>query len=134
MNAVRDTREMIASMSPVLLPGQYVYVVVDPADGADWQPLATVHEPEGLSLVVPREQADLRGREYDFVAAWITLRVHSALDGVGLTAAVAGALARTGISCNVIAGYHHDHLLVPAARGSEAVAVLTALADAARAG
>ena len=44
------------------------------------------------------------------------LQVHSALDGVGLTAAVAGALAAAGIACNVIAAFHHDHLFVPAAR------------------
>ena len=31
------------------------------------------------------------------------------------------------MSCNVLAGYHHDHLLVPAERGDEAVQVLREL-------
>ena len=61
---------------------------------------------------------------YDFRAAWLSLGVHSALDAVGLTAAVATALARHGIACNVLAGFHHDHLLVAAERRDDALAVL----------
>jgi uncharacterized protein len=49
----------------------------------------------------------------------------SALDAAGLTAAISTALADAGLSCNVIAGYHHDHLLVPADRAPEALAVLS---------
>jgi hypothetical protein len=47
-------------------------------------------EDEGLSLLVRREQVDVAGLPYEFVAAWITLTVCSALDAVGLTAEVAG--------------------------------------------
>jgi hypothetical protein len=68
------------------------------------------------------------GLQFEFEAAMITLQVHSALDAVGLTAAVSSALADAGIACNVVAGYHHDHLFVPYERGEEAVAILTALA------
>lgn len=63
------------------------------------------------------------------MAGWITLRIHSALDAVGLTAAVAQALAEYGLSCNVVAGFHHDHLFVPHERAAEAVALLEQLAD-----
>ena len=73
-----------------------------------------------------------RGLDYEFVARWITLDVHSALDAVGLTAAFATALAAAGISCNVLAGYHHDHVLVDTDRASEAVSVLERLAAFAR--
>ena len=57
----------------------------------------------------------------------ITLDVNSALDGVGLTAAVASALAERQIPCNVVAAYHHDHVFVPQQQADAAVAVLVAL-------
>jgi hypothetical protein len=60
--------------------------------------------------------------------ARITLTVHSALEGVGLTAAVSGALAEQGIACNVVAGFHHDHLFVPWERREEALGVLRKVA------
>ena len=48
--------------------------------------------------------------------AWLTLSIQSSLEAVGLTAAVSARLAERDIACNVLAGYHHDHLLVPVAR------------------
>jgi hypothetical protein len=62
--------------------------------------------------------------------ACLTLTVHSALDGVGLTAAVASALADEGIPCNMVAAFHHDHVFVPEERAEEALAILRALAQA----
>lgn len=59
--------------------------------------------------------------------ARITLAVHSSLDAVGLTAAVASVLTGHGISANMVAGFHHDHLFVPWGRRAEALAVLQAL-------
>jgi len=108
--------------------GEFVFVSVD-APPADLPARAMVREPEGVALVVTRADAEVHGLPYDFVAAWITLRVHSALDAVGLTAAVSGALAEAGISCNVLAGRLHDHLLVPHERATEAMAVLTMLSQ-----
>jgi hypothetical protein len=58
--------------------------------------------------------------------------VHSALDAVGLTAAISTALADAVLSCNVIASYHHDHLLVPADRAPEAITVLSDLSRGTR--
>ncbi len=72
--------------------------------------------------------ADARSLPYDFVAGWITLQVHSALDAVGLTAAFSTALAEHGISANVVAGYYHDHLLVPIDDVDRALAALRELA------
>jgi hypothetical protein len=76
-----------------------------------------------------RSDADAAGLPYDFVACWITLTVHSDLEAVGLTAAFATALGERGISCNVIAGLHHDHLLVPVERKDDALKALRRLAD-----
>ena len=114
---------LLASMDPRPLPGRFTFVSVEKAP-PDVEVLASVVEPEGLSLVVPVEDAERLGLDHDFLAGWITLHVHSALDAVGLTAAVSVALADAGISCNVIAGHRHDHLLVPFDRLAESVALL----------
>lgn len=100
-------------MEPTLREGEFVFTDTSPLP-ADVVVEASVREAEGPSAVISREDADRLGLPYDFVAAWITLTVHSSLDAVGLTAAVSSALAGAGISCNVIAGLRHDHLLVPA--------------------
>lgn len=109
-------------LAPELQPGTYVFCVDDGASRV--RPVATVREREGLTVVLSREDADEAGLRYDLVLAWITLTATTTLDQVGITAAVSAALADAGIACNVIAGFHHDHLFVPAHRGNEALAVL----------
>lgn len=88
---------------------------------------ATIAEDEGTTTVLSVTDAARLGVRPEFVAAWLTVEVRSALDAVGLTAAVATALAGENIPCNVLAGYHHDHLLVPIDQAERAVAVLSAL-------
>ena len=124
-----DLTRLLRSMDPELRPGAFVFVTVPP-DGQlpDAEVLASVDEAEGTSLVLRREAAEAAGLRYDYLAAWITLRVHSSLDAVGLTAAVSTALADAGLSCNVIAGYHHDHLLVPVVDAELAMTILRELA------
>lgn len=128
--ATNDLSELLVNLRPELLPGSFVFIEL-PEDGLEGaEPLATVRESEGLSAVVHRSDADRHGLDYDFVAAWITLRVHSSLSAVGLTAVVSDCLTRNGISCNVIAGLRHDHLLVPVDRAGQAVELLRQLSAA----
>ena len=83
-----------------------------------------VREAEGLTLVLAQQQADELDLAYYFVAAWITLQVHSALDAIGLTATVSRVLTEAGISANVVAGYTRDHVFVPHDRASGAMGAL----------
>ncbi|MFJ6247176.1 MULTISPECIES: ACT domain-containing protein [unclassified Streptomyces] len=129
MNAERDLSRLLAGLRPELDPGRYVFTTVDGPAPAGLAPVVTVAEPEGLTLVVRQEEADAASLAYAYVAGRITLRVHSALDAVGLTAAVARELADAGLSCNVVAGFHHDHLFVEHARAEEALDVLNRLAE-----
>jgi uncharacterized protein len=110
---VSDLAGMLSGMAPVLdaRAWQFVLVEGDPPKDA----FALIREDEGTTVIVPGE-----GGEF----ARITLMVHSALEGVGLTAAVSRALAAAGIACNVVAGFHHDHLFVPWERREEALALL----------
>ncbi|MER7661657.1 MULTISPECIES: ACT domain-containing protein [unclassified Streptomyces] len=127
MSGERDLRKLLSGMRPELNPGRFVFTSVDGVVPGGVDPVVTVTEPEGLTLVLPVEEADAAGLAYDYVAGWITLRVHSALDAVGLTAAVAGELADAGLSCNVVAGFHHDHLFVAHERAVEALGLLEGL-------
>jgi hypothetical protein len=109
-------------MDPVLRSGEFVFVT-SPTP-LSLQAMAMVREAEGITYVLWRGDAEERSLTYDFIAAWITLGVQSPLDAVGLTAAIATRLAEAGISCNVLAGYFHDHLLVPTDRADEALRLL----------
>lgn len=130
---VRDAREMVAGMTPSLKPGEYVFCAAGDRDWAALEPLAMFREAEGVSLILQRDAAEAAGFPTDAPMALITLEVYSALDGVGLTAAVAAALAQAGIACNMVAALHHDHVFVPAGRACEAVEILFQLQSGASA-
>ncbi|MDP9532859.1 ACT domain-containing protein [Pseudomonas protegens] len=120
---------LLRSMSPQLNDGEYVFCcIADRSLLQDCEVLGSFREREGLTVILPRQQAEQLGLTFDYVAAWITLNVHSALEAVGLTAAFAGALGQAGISCNVIAGFYHDHLFVGQADAQRAMQVLQKLA------
>jgi hypothetical protein len=130
MSAETDLKAILPAMDPELRFGACVFVSVPHGEAKpEVDILASVHEPEGWSLVLRRDDADAAGLAYDYVAAWITLRVYSSLAAVGLTAAVSTALAEAGISCNVIAGHHHDHLLVPHDEAERALRILRRLSS-----
>lgn len=123
---------LLRSMSPQLNDGEYVFCTVkDGQVPQGCEIIGSFREREGLTLILERrqaEQAEQAGLSFDYLAAWITLNVHSALQAVGLTAAFATALGQAGISCNVIAGYYHDHLFVGLADAERALSVLRQLA------
>jgi len=126
MSGITDLETLLREMRPEMRPGEYVYCSV-PADVAGWlslEPLGFFREDEGLTLIVEKADADKAGLGYGPVMRCITLTVHSALEAVGLTAAVAVALTRHGISANVVAAYHHDHIFVPAKDAERALAAL----------
>lgn len=128
MSGETDLKTLLESLHPVAREGDYVYALWPHGRPLEGAIEAAVREAEGLTVVLHRDEADKLGLSYDFVASWITLQVHSALEAVGLTAAVSAALTHAGISCNVLAGFHHDHLLVPSADAGRALDVLRLLA------
>ncbi len=130
MPGLTDLDQLLAHLEPVLRDGEYVFVTVKGARyGAfeEFGPLASFAEDEGLTLVLERSRAEAAGLAFDGVMRCIRLTVTSSLDAVGLTAAVAGALAEAEISANVVAAFHHDHVFVPTAEAERALDVLRSL-------
>lgn len=130
MSGETNLEQMLATLSPTLIDGDYVFCSFPGAaygDHADLAPIAAIREAEGLTLIIPRRLADEKGLNYGSVFRGISLSVHSSLDAVGLTAAFSSKLAGYGISANVVAGYYHDHLFVQQDQAANAIAALREL-------
>ncbi|MCJ7421799.1 ACT domain-containing protein [Sphingomicrobium astaxanthinifaciens] len=118
----------MSGLEPRLHPARFgIACLPDPRVPAGLAPFALVAEREGLTVVADHAALAAAGIEPGAPFALVSLGLASALDGVGLTAAFATALAAAGIACNTLAGYHHDHLLVPWERRAEALAILDRL-------
>lgn len=118
---------LLQNLQPYLNLGEYSVCSLGDNDIVPPEAIFWFREREGITVIIPSSQAVKIKSDMIFQAEWITLEVHSDLSAVGLTAAVSAALANAGISCNIVAGYHHDHLFVPAGRGQEAVNLLLEL-------
>ena len=116
---------LLHNMQPLLNQGVFVYTTVTHSSNlSQYTYIASFRETESITLIMAEEQALKAGLPILFRAAWITLSVHSDLQAVGLTAAVAGSLADAGISCNVVAATYHDHIFVPLADAQQAMQCL----------
>ena len=134
MSGITDLQTLLAALRPTLVPGDFVFVTRPNStygDGAELKPIAAFLESEGLTLVIPKELAENAGQQCSGDFRLITLQVHSDLYAVGLTTTVADTLSRRGISANVIAAYHHDHVFVPSSRADDALDALNELTSAA---
>lgn len=129
MTGVRDLHDLCRRMTPSMVEGVFVYCSFgDFRLPQGLEPICTFHEDEGLTAIVSMTQAEASGVPYTFPCRLITLAVHSSLDAVGFLACITDRLAREGIACNAVAGYHHDHLFVPQSRAEVALQVLRGLA------
>lgn len=110
-----DLERLLANLSPALDPRRFSF---DAEGGNGDDAFAVIREDEGTTIVRPDPQG-----------AWarITLTVHSSLEAVGMTAAVAKALTGRGISANIIAAFYHDHIFVPWDRREDALTALRSL-------
>ena len=111
-------------MEPVLHADPHGIVVSDRVPDAAF---ATVAEEEGRTVIATKAVLQAAGIDPGPEWARISLTVQSDLAAVGLTAAFARALAEKGISANVIAGFHHDHIFLPWDQRHEAMAALEGL-------
>ena len=132
MTGELNLKNLLTSMSPELMDGEYVFCSFQNAQYGDYtvlEPIVTCLEREGLTLVIPRSNADEHKVDYESAYRRITLRVHSSLEAVGLTAAFSSKLTEHGISANVIAGYFHDHIFIRSDHAGKALEALKELTE-----
>jgi len=151
---VMDLNELIRSMRPYLDPNSYIYCTIPHdlnhekalpriPDGVEID--ALIRESEGWTLISPAtsleshpgyfihyDEAKAAGQvkaRWAFKCRKITLLVHSSLEAVGLTAAVCRVLTPVNVSCNVVAGFHHDAIFVEEGDEVKAMVALIGLID-----
>ncbi len=122
---------LLGAMEPVLGEETYVFCNVKRIDekmdlDRIW---ALVREDEAMTLILEKATADNADLPYESLFSRITLNIHSSLDAVGLTAAVATKLSAYGISANVVAAYYHDHIFIQQEKSIQALAALQELIE-----
>ena len=120
--------KLLANLSPQLNEGKYVFVTTALINHVPLtEIISLIQEDEGFSLILKKEVADRLNLQYSYVASWITLSLSTSLDAVGLTAAFSNELAKNKISCNVVAGFYHDHIFVDHKDTKAALSVLNSM-------
>jgi len=113
MDREKKEQTILKKLNPKLNNGEYVFCSVNNIEKIESNKIiGSFKEKEGVSIILSKKEAINLRLSYSFIAAWITLRVYSSLEYVGLTATFSNALSNNGISCNVISGYYHDHIFV----------------------
>jgi hypothetical protein len=128
VNGIVDLQTLLASISPELTPGSYVFVAVGSwSEAAALAPLGVFREDEAVTAICPRAEAERAGLRFEGSFRRIVLRVHSSLQAVGFLAAISCALAEAGIPCNAVSACYHDHIFVPEAQAERALEILRGL-------
>ncbi len=119
---------LLKDLNPRLADGEYVFCCLPNLQAIKQIDVVMIFvEKEGITAILSKGNADHLKLKYNGLFSWITLEVYSSLTAIGLTAAVSSALSAAGISCNVVAGYHHDHLFVESGKALQAISVLNQL-------
>ncbi len=121
----KDLNKLLETAKPKHNIGDYVFCIAPDLSLININDIVLFFkEEEGNAIIIKKELADSLHLEYSFVAAWVTLTVHSSLEAVGLTAAFSSALSESAISCNVVAAFYHDHIFVDKKDVEKAMAIL----------
>ena len=128
MDRKKKEQTILKKLNPKLNNGEYVFCSVNNIEKIEFNKIiGSFKEKEGVSIILSKKEAINLRLSYSFIAAWITLRVYSSLEYVGLTATFSNALSNNGISCNVISGYYHDHIFVNINDKDKAMNILKSL-------
>ena len=106
----------------ILHPEKYVFTENCPVNV---QPFVTINEKKGKSFIIEKTLAEQEDIGYIFPCCCIQLKQETALTAIGVTFQVAEILTKKKISCNVVAGFHHDYFFVPEIEAEKALNILS---------
>jgi uncharacterized protein len=130
MAGEKNLQQLLKTLQPRHNIGDYVFCTVKDVTAINLaEVILFFKEEEGYTIIITKELAGTLQLPYTFTAAWITLKVHSSLEAVGLTAAFAAALSKEGVSCNVVAAFYHDHIFVAKNDAAKAMEILKKLSE-----
>ena len=125
-----DLNSLLKKMQPSLNKGQFVFFSSPKIESNILkQAILLFRETEGNTVILPKKIADNLNIAYSSIFSWITLLVNSSLNAVGFTAKFSSELAKHNISCNVVAGFSHDHIFINRAHSEKAMNVLYRLSE-----
>lgn len=114
--------KVLSQLSPTLSDSTFVFATLENGSlPANVVPQLSFDEVEGTTFILEASEAVEAGIPHEFPCRRITIGAHSALNAIGLLAALTSALAEKSIPVNVVSAFYHDHLFVPV--GSEALAM-----------
>lgn len=113
MSGITNLQETLKSIKVQCDNIEYAFTSVPDDSGISRaEVLATFQENGRLAVIAPKQYLDSLTIENEGPYAKLTIDVHTSLELVGLTAVMASALAKHGISANVVAAFYHDHVFV----------------------
>lgn len=128
MSGEKNLIKLLKNINPELKSEVFVFCTTkDNFNFNTLDPISVFKEEEGVTLVLEKDIADKYCYRYEGTYQCITLKIHSSLEAIGLTAAVSTKLAEHNISANVIAGYYHDHIFIPVNKAKDAMEALKEL-------
>lgn len=120
----------LATMN-VKCQGVYAFVSLDEIpEGVE--PFAVVREFEGKTVIISEDRAI--AANLPIVSRYVRLSIDTpqSLETIGLAAMIAQSLAARSIICNILAGFHRDHIFVQVEKAAEAEEILNGLKEQAR--
>ena len=116
---------LLKNIDPEINLGEYVFCSVYNLKNINFKDVVVyIKEKEGFTLVMEKNKAISLGLDFEFISSWITLNVHSSLNAIGFNSIISNSLSKNNISCNVIAGFYHDHLFVNKNDAKRAINIL----------
>jgi hypothetical protein len=122
----KDLDHLLRNMDPILEDEELVFCSLAPNQAEEYLSLSQGFyvEREGITLILGKYLADLKGLDYDLVFKRIILSVYSSLEAVGFLSRITEVLAAQGLSVNVISAYYHDYLYLKSSQAESALEIL----------